>query len=139
MQHPQPKTQNTSSSATHPDRTFLIGLVPTPKSDPNTTFDDITAAYREAGELGEVTMIWPEKTGIGEYGKLQQSRVVTAVRVYGLKPIITLNFATIKTIPGQGLQQVVDAPDGTPASLGDPQFCRLWVDEAEKIAAEFKP
>jgi hypothetical protein len=102
-------------------RSFYIGLVPTPKSVPETTFDDINDAYKEVGDIAEVTMIWTGEN-IGQTEKLKQSRVVTAVRVYGLKPVLTLNFATIKEIPGEGLQYVIDAPDGVKADLSDPEF-----------------
>ncbi|NYT19819.1 MAG: hypothetical protein GKC08_05980 [Methanosarcinales archaeon] len=92
------------------ERSFLIGVVPTPRSVPESTFEDLTAAYEEAGMLGEVTMIWTNPGGIGKYEKLRQNQVVTAVRVYGLKPVITLNFHTIKEIQGEGLVLAIDAP-----------------------------
>ncbi|NIO22621.1 MAG: hypothetical protein GTN38_01155 [Candidatus Aenigmarchaeota archaeon] len=119
-------------------RSFYIGVVPSPKSIPETTFDDINDAYREVGEIGEVTMIWTGEN-IGQAEKLKQNRVVTAVRVYGLKPVLTLSFATIKEVSGSGLQYVVDAPEGVNADLSDSEFRNLWVNEAGKIAEEFKP
>lgn len=119
-------------------RSFYIGVVPTPRSVPETTFDDVNDAYREAGEIGEVTMVWTG-TNIGQSGKLKSSRVVTAVRVYGLRPVLTLGFATIKEVPGSGLKYVVDAPEGVNADLSDQEFRQLWVDEAREIAGEFKP
>ncbi|MEN3035420.1 MAG: hypothetical protein ABC537_03865 [Candidatus Methanosuratincola sp.] len=39
------------------ERRFLIGMVPTPRSVPETTFSDIADAYQEAASLGEVVMI----------------------------------------------------------------------------------
>ena len=90
-------------------------MVPTPKSVPETTFDDITAAYEETGQLGEVTMVWGSPGGIGLYEKLKQNRVITAVRVYGLKPVLTLNFHTIKQVQGEGLKLVIDTPEGVVA------------------------
>lgn len=122
-----------------PSRSFYMGIVPTPKSVPNTTFEDIVAAYEEAGTISEITMVWTEPSGIGEYEKLKQNRVVEAVRVYGLKPVVTLNFATIKEVPGKGLQYVVDAPEGMEANLSDPEFRERWVEEAGNIARDFKP
>jgi len=121
------------------ERGFFIGMVPMPKSEPETTFDDITAAYEEVGQIGDVTMVWGTPSGIGLYEKLKQSQVVTAVRVYGLKPVLTLNFHTIKEIPGQGLKVVIDAPEGVEADASDEEFRELWVDEAKNIAKEFKP
>ncbi len=120
-------------------RTFYMGIVPTPKSIPNTTFDDIVAAYSEAGDISEISMVWVEPSGIGEYEKLKQGRVIEAVRVYGLKPVVTLNFATIKEVPGEGLRYVVDAPAGVNANLSDPGFRARWVEEARNIATDFKP
>jgi hypothetical protein len=119
-------------------RGFLIGVVPTPRSVPETTFDDISDAYMEAGEIGEVMMVWTGEN-IGQYERLKSSQVVTAARVYGLRPVLTLNFATIKEVQGSGLQYVVDAPEGVAANLSDPGFRSLWVQEAESIAGEFKP
>jgi len=121
------------------ERSFYIGLVPTPKSAQGTTFEDLTAAYEEAGNISEVSMVWPASSGIGQYDQLNQSRVITAVRVYGLKPVVTLNFATMRQVPGKGIQYVIDAPAGVNANLSDPEFRRLWVDEARKIAQEFRP
>ena len=121
------------------ERDFYIGMVPTPKSVPETTFEDITAAYEEVGQLGEVTMVWGSPGGIGLYERLKQNRVVTSVRVYRLKPVITLNFHTIKQIHGEGLKPVVDAPEGIVAEASNPEFRILWVDEARKIAEEFQP
>ncbi|WP_445475534.1 glycosyl hydrolase 53 family protein [Methanococcoides methylutens] len=121
------------------ERNFLIGVVPTPRSVPESTFEDLAAAYEEAGMIGEVTMIWTNPGGIGKYEKLKQNQVVTAVRVYGLKPVITLNFHTIKEMPGEGLVLVIDAPEGVNADVSDPEFRELWVSEARSIAEEFKP
>lgn len=121
------------------ERRFLIGMVPTPKSVPETTFSDIADAYQEAASLGEVVMIWPSETGIGEFDQLNKSRVVEGARVYGLNLVITLNFATITKAEGAGLDYLIDAPPGVPADLSDPQFIDLWVAEAEAIAREFKP
>ena len=120
-------------------RSFYIGMVPTPKSVPETTFEDIIAAYEEVGRLGEVTMVWGSPGGIGLYEKLKANQVVTAVRVYGLKPVLTLNFHTIKQVQGEGLKPVIDAPEGIVAEASNPEFRRLWVDEARNIAREFQP
>jgi hypothetical protein len=84
-------------------------------------------------------MIWGNPGGIGLYQALKENQTVTAVQVYGLKPFLTLNFQTIKEIKGQGLQLVIDAPEGTPAEVDDPQFRKRWVEEAREIAREFQP
>ena len=120
-------------------RTFYMGIVPTPKSIPNTTFEDIVSAYEEAADISEISMVWVEPSGIGEYETLKQKRVIEAVRVYGMMPLVTLNFATVKEVPGRGLQYVVDAPAGIEANLSDPEFRALWVEEAKNIARDFKP
>lgn len=120
-------------------RSFYIGVVPSPKSVPPTTFDDLTAAYQEAGKIGEISMVWTNPGGIGEYDVLKQNRVITALRVYGLKPVVTLSFATIEQVAGEGLKYVVEAPPGVTAALSDETFKSLWIEEAKNIAAEFKP
>jgi hypothetical protein len=121
------------------ERNFYIGMVPTPESIPETTFEDILSAYEEAGQLGEVTMVWGSPGGIGLYEKLKENQVVTAVRVYGLKPVLTLNFHTIKQVENEGLKPVIDTPDGIAADASNPEFRQLWVNEARKIAREFQP
>ena len=73
------------------------------------------------------------------YKCTKENRVVTAVRVYGLKPVLTLNFHTIKQIPCEGLKPVIDAPEGIVAEASNPEFRKLWVDEARNIAREFQP
>ncbi len=82
------------------ERAFYIGIVPTPRNSPNSSFDDLVAAYEEAGEIAEICMVWVERMGIGEYELLKRNRVIEAIRTYGLKPVITLNFATIKRVGG---------------------------------------
>ena len=82
-------------------------MVPTPKSVPEMTFEDIKDAYEEVGQLGEVTMVWGSPDGIGLYERLKQNRVITAVRAYGLKPVITLNFHTIKQVAGRSMQPFI--------------------------------
>ncbi|UCD07363.1 MAG: glycosyl hydrolase 53 family protein [Candidatus Aenigmatarchaeota archaeon] len=119
-------------------RGFYIGVVPNPKSIPETTWDNMVNAYEETGRIAEVTMIWTGEN-IGQYEKLKQNKVVTAVRVYGLKPVLTLNFATLKEVPGSGLQYVIDAPDGVNADLSDSEFREMWINEARNIAWEFQP
>ncbi len=121
------------------ERNFLIGLVPSPRSVPETTFDDLIAAYQETSRIAEISMVWTDPAGIGEYEKLTQSKVITALRVYGLEPVLTLNFATIQQVPGEGLTYVVDAPPGVNADLADPEFRRLWIEEAKNIAEDFQP
>lgn len=121
------------------ERHFLIGMVPTPRGGPNATFEDIVNAYQEAATLGEVAMLWVSPSGIGEYLRLNSTRVVEGVRVYGLKPIVTLNFASLVQVNGSGLAYTIDAPPGVPANLSDPAFRSLWIEEAAAIAQAFKP
>jgi hypothetical protein len=120
------------------ERKFYIGMVANPKTDPTTTFNDIVASYQELGKIGEVTTIWNNPNGIGLYDKLKENKVITGVRVYGLKPIITLNLQTVKEVNGS-LKVVIDAPDNVPADINNQEFRDLWVAEAKKIAGEFKP
>lgn len=63
------------------ERSFYLGVVPTPKTVPEATFDDITAAYEETGKIAEVSMVWVSPQGIGQYDKLKQNNVITALRV----------------------------------------------------------
>lgn len=120
-------------------RGFYLGLVPTPRTVPEASFDYLVEAYQEAGQIAEVAMIWGNPGGIGLYQSLKDNRVVTGVRVYGFKPFLTLNFHTIKEIEGQGPQLVIDAPEGIPARVDDAEFRERWVSEASKIAREFQP
>ena len=120
-------------------RDFYLGMVPSPKTVPESSFEDLVSAYEELGTIADVAMIWGNPGGIGLYDRLKQNQVVTAVRIYGLKPVLTLNFHTIKEIPGQGLGVIIDAPQGVAPDASDPEFRRLWVAEAKKIAQEFKP
>ena len=120
------------------ERNFFLGIVPNPAHSPNSTFEDLTRAYEEAGRIAEIGMVWVEKQGIGEADLLKQNRVVTALRVYGLKPLVTLNFATIKQGTG-GLEYVIDAPEGITPSLSDPGFREAWIEEARSLAEEFSP
>ncbi len=118
---------------------FYLGLVPTPKTIPKTTWDDIISAYEESGKIADISMVWTDAVGIGQYDNLKKSRIIEGLRVYGLKPFITLNFATIKKISGEGLRYQIIAPNGINADLSDPEFRKSWVQEAVKIAEEFHP
>jgi hypothetical protein len=120
-------------------RDFYMGVVPTPKNKPESTFDDLVNAYEEAGNIGEVAMVWVQPTGIGKFEKLKQNKAITALRNYWLKPVVTLSFATISEVPGEGLKYAIEAPAGVNADLSDPEFRQLWVSEASNIAGEFKP
>jgi hypothetical protein len=119
-------------------RSFYLGLTPTPKNWPNSSFNDIVAAYEETGKIAEVAMVWVEKQGIGEFELLKKNRVVEGIRVYGLKPVITLNFAKIE-IGASSISYVIDAPEGIVANLSDQEFRNRWIEEARDIAQEFKP
>jgi hypothetical protein len=121
------------------ERSFYIGVVPTPRTVPTTGFEDLNNAYKENGRIAEVSMVWVSPQGIGQYDALVQNQVMTALKVYDLKPVVTLSFATIKQVPGEGLKYVVDAPAGVNPDLSDPTFRKLWVEEAKKIARDFKP
>lgn len=120
-------------------RDFYLGLVSNPKNGKQATWDDIIKGYEEAEEVAEVTMIWVDPNSIGQCERLKQNRVIEGVEAYGLEPVITLSFATIKQSPGKGLEYVVDAPEGVEADLSDPGFRELWISEARCIAKEFKP
>lgn len=127
-----------SSSLPLSERSFLLGLVPSPAHSPHSTFEDLVKAYEETGRIAEIGVVWVEKQGIGEYDLLKRNGVITALRVYGLRPLVTLNFATVRQTEG-GLEYVVDAPEGVTPSLSDPSFREAWVEEARKIAENFKP
>jgi len=120
------------------ERKFYIGFVPNPASAPKSTFNDIIKAYEEAREIAEISVVWVAKQSLGEYELLKKNRLITAIRVYGLKPLITLNFATLKQSQN-GLEYVIDAPSGINPSLSDLEFRQLWKNEAKKIAQEFRP
>jgi hypothetical protein len=128
-----------AADASEGSRDYYLGLVPTPRTVPEARFEYLAKAYQEASQIAEVAMIWGTPGGIGLYQTLKKNQVVTAVRVYGLKPFLTLNFHTIKEIEGQGLQMVIDAPQDIQAQVDDPQFRERWVEEARQIAREFHP
>ncbi|MBC7327427.1 glycosyl hydrolase 53 family protein [bacterium] len=120
------------------NRNFYLGITPNPKNSHNSSFDDILKAYEEAGQIAEISMIWVKNQGIGEYALLKKNKVITGVRVYGLMPFITLNFAKIVREKG-GLKYVIDAPKGIEPKLSSADFRKAWVNEAKSIAREFKP
>ncbi|UCC91619.1 MAG: glycosyl hydrolase 53 family protein, partial [Candidatus Aenigmatarchaeota archaeon] len=131
-------TKHSSYDLPITSRTFHMGVVSTPKSIPETTWDDTVAAYEETGDIAEVTMVWTGEN-IGQTERLKQNKLITALTVYGLKPVLTLSFATLKEVPGSGLQYVIDAPEGVNADLSDSEFRNLWVSEARSLANEFRP
>ncbi|MEM2866731.1 MAG: glycosyl hydrolase 53 family protein [Candidatus Hadarchaeales archaeon] len=112
--------------------------MPNPANSPNSTFEDLVEAYEETGKIAEVGMVWVENQGIGEFELLKRNGVVTALRVYGLKPFLTLSFAKVRVGPS-GLEYRVEAPPGITPSLSDSGFREAWVEEARRIAEEFKP
>ncbi len=120
-------------------RGFYMGVVPTPKNSPDTTWDDLVNAYEETGRIGEVGMVWVQPSGIGQQAALEKNKVTTALQTYGLEPVLTLSFATIKEVPGVGLEYAIDAPAHVNADLSDLEFRDMWVSEARKIAREFSP
>jgi len=121
------------------ERSFYLGVLPSPKTDPTTTYDNTIAAYEETAELAEVSMVWISPSGIGQYEKLKQNQAITAVRVYGLKPIVTLQFWGLEQNENQTYVVVVKAPENVTPLLSDEDFRRLWVEEARKIAEEYHP
>ena len=133
---PAEELPQTKENAT---RSYYIGLVPSPKNQPETSFEDIVAAYEEAGRLGEVMMVWSDPNCIGQCSRLRQTRVVEAARSNGMEPVLTLNFATIHNSSGKGLQYGVCWPNHTAANITDPEFRKAWINEAKSLAAEFRP
>ncbi|MBD3389721.1 hypothetical protein GF415_02075 [Candidatus Micrarchaeota archaeon] len=120
-------------------RSYYVGLVPSPKTQPETSFEDIVDAYEEAGRLGEVMMVWSDPNCIGQCTRLRQTRVVEAARSNGMEPVLTLNFATLSKSPGKGFQYGVCWPNHTAANITDPKFRKAWVNEAKTLAEEFRP
>jgi len=120
-------------------RSFYLGVVPNPKGGPDAQLEDIVDSYAEAGRIAEVTMLWTNPGGIGQYNRIRETRAIEGARINGLEPVVTLEFATIKEVPGEGLKYMVDAPEGVEASLADEQFRILYIMEARSIADEFHP
>ena len=118
------------------ERGYYLGMVPTPETVPEV---DLFGAYEEAGEICEVVGIWPEPSAIGAYASLEGSRTVEGVRVYGLKPIVNMNFYTFERVEGEGLKIVVNSPEEIPANLSDPAFRDGYVNDARRIAERFQP
>ncbi|HID73055.1 TPA: hypothetical protein EYP38_03875, partial [Candidatus Micrarchaeota archaeon] len=120
-------------------RSFYLGVVPNPKGGAEASWEDIVDAYNETKQIAQVTMLWTNPGGIGQYNRIRETRAVEGARLYDLEPVITLSFATIKEVPGEGLKYVVNAPEGVEPSLADPEFRRLYIMEARSIADEFHP
>ena len=118
------------------ERGYFLGIVPTPKTSPEI---DLFGAYGEAGEICEVAEVWPKPSTIGAYSALERSRTVEGVRVYGLKPIVNMNFYAFERVEGEGLKMVVDSPEGIAADLRDPAFRDGYVNDARRIAERFQP
>jgi len=137
------ETELPESSQLEPEenttRSYYIGVIPSPKTDPDTSFDDMINAYSEAGELGEVMMVWSDPNCIGQCEKLTQNRVVEAVRTNGMEPVLTLSFATITEVPGEGLAYTICWPNHTATNITDPAFREAWVAEAKDLSEEFQP
>ncbi len=119
-------------------RTFLLGIVPNPKFSKTFNFNNLINAIEESSKLVDVVMVWTG-TNIGQFEKLKQNRVIEGLRVFGLKTVITLNFATIKQVKGKGLVFVIDAPSGMVADLKNEKFRNAWKKEAKNLAQNFKP
>jgi hypothetical protein len=45
-------------------RNFDIGMVPSPKSIPGSSFEDLANAHKELGNIADVAMIWGNPGGI---------------------------------------------------------------------------
>ncbi|MFH1394201.1 MAG: glycosyl hydrolase 53 family protein [Candidatus Micrarchaeota archaeon] len=120
-------------------RSFYVGVVPNPKGGADAGWEEVVEAYNETKQIAEVTMLWTNPGGIGQYNRIRETRAVEGARLYGLEPVITLSFATIKEVHGEGLKYVIDAPEGVEPSLADPEFRRLYKMEARSIADEFRP
>ena len=133
------KTPTSGANPPKLERDFLMGLVPSPRTEPDSTFEDLVNAYQELGTIADLAMIWGSPGGIGLYERLSQTQVVTAVRVYGLKTVLTLNIHTIQQVNEGGLGLVIDAPAGIVPEITDPVFRQRWVEESIKIAREFQP
>lgn len=115
---------------------YYLGITPTPRTVPET---DLAGAYEETGKICDVVEVWPSPSGIGSYSSLVGSRTITGIRVYGLKPIINMQFYTFEKIPGEGLKMIVDAPAGYEKNLSNPGFREAYMENAKNIAEEFHP
>jgi len=138
-QEEEPTAQPAIAQNKTETREYLIGVIPSPKTQPNTSFDDMLDAYGEAGELGEVMMVWTNPNCIGQTQKLKENRVVEAVRNNQMEPILTLSFATITEVPGEGLVYSICAENGTTSNITDQGFREAYVAEARALSSEFKP
>ena len=120
-------------------RSYYIGVIPSPQTEPETSFDDLIDAYAEAGELGEIMMVWSDPNCIGLCEKLTQNRVVEAVRNNGMEPVLTLSFVTLIEVPGEGLEYTICWPNHTAVNITDTAFREAWVTEAKNLAEDFQP
>jgi len=135
----QEKVKHSTYDLPITERSFYLGLVPTPITEPETTWDDIIASYEETAEIAEIAMVWTDHGEVSQYEKLKQNKVITGVRVYGLIPVVTLNVATIVEVPEFGLRYALISPENIEADLSNQEYREWWVSEARNIARDFQP
>lgn len=123
------------------ERRFLLGIVPIPKNFPNSSQEDLIDAYEMTGEIAEVVPVHDPQSWIDKTEKLKKNRVIEVLRDrFNLIPIISLGIMSVQNIDGKP-QIVIEVPPDMPSTttLKDQELRRRWVEEAVKIAREFKP
>jgi hypothetical protein len=123
------------------ERPFLLGVVPIPRNFPNFSQEDLIDAYEMAGEIAEVVPVHDPQSWIEKTENLKKNRIIEVLKDrFNLIPIISLGIMSVQSIDGKP-QIVIEMPPDMPSTttLKDAELRRRWVEEAVKIAREFKP
>jgi hypothetical protein len=136
---------NRSSDDMSQDRSFLMGIVPTPQNYPNASLEDIEMGYTMAASCCELVNLWLTVPWWETEAKLAspgtQALLTRWIHGNGLTPIYHLNFWSLQQVPGHGLVPRLDIPPGLPddTTMGDPAFRERWIQQAVNITAAYQP
>ncbi len=127
------------------DRSFLMGIVPTPQNYPNASMEDIEKGYIMAASCCELVNLWLTVPWWETEAKLAspgtQALLTRWIHDNGLTPIFHLNFWSLQQVPGHGLVPRLDIPPGLPdnTTMGDQAFRERWIRQAVNITATYQP
>lgn len=127
------------------DRSFLMGIVPTPQNYPNSSMEDMEEGYTLAASCCELVNLWLTIPWWETEDKLAspgtQALLNQWIHGNGLTPIFHLNFWSLQQVSGQGLVPQLDIPPGLPddTTMGDQAFRQRWIQQAVNITATYQP